>query len=258
MSAQATSLRTCNRSREAWVIENSDDERYGAVAIFFHWATASLVLAAVLCAWGIRLAPSWALQSNLLIVHRSFGMSVLVVAALRVVWRASHPALLLPSSVRRWQRWLAAGTHWLLYGLLFAMPIAGYLSTTAAGHAVSFFYLFEIPRLIAHHPALARLAGRTHRSLQWAIYFFVALHAAAALGHHFVIKDHVLRRMLPALPLRSPANLLRRDRAARSHVLDSLAIFRDRALSSLKLFGPPFATNPITWRRIRARRDPIS
>jgi len=101
---------------------------------------------------------------------------------------------------------VAAGTHWLLYGLLFAMPIAGYVSMTAADQPVSFFYLFQLPQLIAPDPTLAKLAFRTHRSLQWAIYFLVSLHAAAALGHHFVIKDNVLGRMLPALPGRAPAN----------------------------------------------------
>jgi cytochrome b561 len=116
--------------------------------------------------------------------------------------------------VHRWQRWLAAGTHWLLYGLILAMPIAGYLSTTATGHAVSFFYLFDLPRLIAPDPALARLAGRTHRSLQWAIYLLVSLHGAAALAHHFVLKDNVLRRMLPALPRRLAGNALLRDRTS--------------------------------------------
>lgn len=185
--------------------KNASDERYGAVAIFFHWASAALILAAILCAWSIHLTTDEALQSNLLIIHRSFGISVLVVSALRVVWRATHPAPPPPGSLPRWQQWVAAGTHWLLYGLLFAMPIAGYVSMTAADQPVSFFYLFDLPQLIARDPALAKLAFRTHRNLQWAIYLLVGLHAAAALGHHFVIKDNVLRRMLPALPRRSPS-----------------------------------------------------
>ena len=184
------------------MIESSSGERYGAVAIFFHWASAALILAAILCAWGVRLTPTGVLQSNLLIIHRSFGISVLAVAALRAAWRATHLAPRLPSSLGRWQHWVATGTHWLLYGLLFAMPIAGYISETAAGQTVSFFYLFDLPRLIAPDPALARLAARTHENMQWEIYFLVGLHAAAALGHHFVIKDNVFQRMLPALPRR--------------------------------------------------------
>jgi len=148
------------------VAKHSSDDRYGAVAIFFHWASAALILAAILCAWGVHLTPDEALQGTLLIIHRSFGISVLVVSALRLVWRSTHPAPPPPSSLLRWQLWVAAATHWLLYGLLFAMPIAGYVSMTAADQPVSFFYLFDLPQLIAPDPALAKLAFRTHRNGQ--------------------------------------------------------------------------------------------
>jgi cytochrome b561 len=198
---------------ESLVTEISNDERYGPVAIALHWATAALILAAILFAWIVLLTPKGALHDNLLTIHRSFGVSVFTVAALRILWRVTHRAPRPPRSLPRWQRWTAAGTHWLLYGLLFAMPIAGYVFMNATDKAVSFFYLFDLPRLVAPDPALAKLAGRTHESLQWAIYFFVGLHAAAALRHHFVIKDNVLRRMLPALPARSPANPMRRNGA---------------------------------------------
>lgn len=183
--------------------ENSCDERYDAAAIFFHWASVALVLAAILFGWAVRLTPT------LLTIHRSLGISALAMTVLRLVWRATHPAPPLPGSLRRWQQWLAAGTHWLLYGLLFAMPVTGYVATTAGNHPASFFYLFALPHLIAPDPVLAGLAYRTHVTLQWALYALVGLHAAAALGHHFVIKDNVLRRILPALPRRSPVNFLR-------------------------------------------------
>ena len=179
----------------------SSDERYDAAAIFFHWVSGVLILAAILCGWAVRLAP------NLLTIHRSLGISALVVTALRLAWRATHPAPPLPRSLPRWQQWVAAGTHWLLYGLLFAMPVTGYVATIAGNHPATFFYLFALPHLIAPNLALASLAYRTHVTLQWVLYFLVGLHAAAALGHHFVIKDNVLRRILPALPRRSPITI---------------------------------------------------
>jgi cytochrome b561 len=182
------------------------EERYSAVAIGLHWTTAALVLSTLICAWWVELTPDGTFRRQVLTIHRSFGVSVLGVVLFRLVWRATHPAPPPPGSLAPWQQSLAVGTHRLLYALLIVMPIVGYVATNAGNHAVSLFGLLELPRLVAPDPGLASIAKATHESLQWFIYAIVALHAAAALRHHLVIRDNVLRRMLPSLAARPAAD----------------------------------------------------
>jgi len=172
------------------------NERYDSVQIGLHWLTAALVIAAICLIWGVKLTPRGDLHTNLLLLHRSCGVTVFVLAALRLVWRSTHAIPHPPTSVPAWQQLAGSATHWLLYALLIAMPITGFVNSAANGHVVSFFFLFDLPLLPENKP-LAHLFGEVHETLQWVVYGVIVLHTAAALRHHFVIGDGVLRRMLP-------------------------------------------------------------
>jgi len=170
--------------------------RYDSVQIGLHWLTAALVIAAICLIWTVQLVPRGELRTTLLFLHRSCGVTIFVLAALRLSWRASHAVPPPPTGVPVWQQQAGSAVHWLLYALLIVMPVTGFIDAAANGHAVSYFFLFDLPLLPENKP-LAHLAGTIHETLQWVVYGGIVLHTAAALRHHFIIGDSVLRRMLP-------------------------------------------------------------
>ncbi len=176
----------------------SETTRYSAVAITLHWLTAALIVGAILLAWSFKLAtPHTPLKTDLLIIHRSFGISVFVVACARLAWRLIHGAPPLDPGLPAWQRNLAHIVHAALYLIFFAMPISGYISSAADNHEVSYFMLFDVPQLVPNNHDLAKLMDKVHEITQWVVYTLIVLHTGAALAHHYVFKDGTLRRMLP-------------------------------------------------------------
>jgi cytochrome b561 len=171
-------------------------ERYDSVQIALHWLTSLLIIAAVCLIWTVQLTPKGDLHNTLFFLHRSCGVTVFGLVLLRLVWRALHDTPPPPAGIPAWQQRAGTVTHWLLYGLFILMPVTGFIDGAANNHPVSFFFLFDLP-LLPENKALAHLAGAIHETLQWAVYGLVLLHAAAALHHHFVLRDNVLRRMLP-------------------------------------------------------------
>ena len=172
-------------------------ERWGRVSIGLHWTIAALVLL-VQVPVGITmltLEPGSG-QDVLFNIHKTNGIVIFLLALVRLGWRWSHPVPVLPSDLPLWQRRTARTTHALLYLLLFAMPISGFLYTAMGGFPVPFFMVYDLGPLVPENDALAELFQTTHLTLQWALYAVVLLHVAGALQHHFVRKDGILRRML--------------------------------------------------------------
>jgi cytochrome b561 len=173
--------------------------QYGAPARFFHWTIALLIVVTVPCAWVMTHIGPGAAQNLLYVSHESIGLTVLGLAVLRLSWRLVDRPPPLPASVKPAQALAARLNHWFLYLLLFAMPATGYLLVVAGGYPLNFFALFDVPRLVEKREDLAALAEAAHLSLQFALYALVVLHVVAALHHHFVTRDGVLRRMWPGL-----------------------------------------------------------
>ncbi len=171
-------------------------DRYGWVAITLHWVISIIVicmLAVGLYMVTLKLGP---LKLDLFRYHKEFGILVLMLASLRLGWRLANITPRYPDTMPWWQKGLAHSLHWLLYGFLFAMPITGYLLSCAAGFAPSFFGLFVVPPIIAPDDALASLFGTIHQWLAYSLIVLLCGHIGAALEHHFVEKDNILRRML--------------------------------------------------------------
>lgn len=167
---------------------------FGIVAILFHWLMAILIIG--LLGLGLYMVelPISVEKIKLYGWHKEFGFLVLMLAILRLVWRLINitPQLALPLL----EKLAARVVHWAFYGFMFAMPITGWLLTSATGFPVSFFGLFTIPTLIAPNDAQRLFFASVH---QWIAYAFIAtiiLHIAAALKHHFINKDDILRRMI--------------------------------------------------------------
>src|SRR5271163_2916566 len=175
----------------------SSRERYTAVAQTFHWVIAALIVVQFVLANLQEDLPIGAHKLALLARHKSFGMTVLMLAVLRLLWRLGNPPPALPAEMRPIEQRLARATHFAFYVLLFAMPLTGWLMSSAKNYSVSWFGLFTWPNLIAKNETAFDLLRSTHHLLSDALLAIAILHILAALKHHFWNKDDVLIRMVP-------------------------------------------------------------
>ena len=171
--------------------------RFTAVAQLLHWIIAALILTQFALAWTADGLPLGTRKLALLARHKSIGMTVLMLAIVRVLWRWANPPPELPAGMTPLERRLARATHIAFYALLFAMPITGWLMSSAKKYSVSWFGLFTWPDLIAQNKAAFDALKTTHDDLSGVLLAIAVLHILAALKHHFWNKDGVLLRMLP-------------------------------------------------------------
>ena len=171
--------------------------RYGAVAQTFHWLIAALIVTQFTLAYLADDLPLGVHKLALLARHKSFGMTVLMLAILRLLWRLKNPPPLLPPGMTPLERSLARATHIAFYVLLLAMPLTGWLLSSAKNYSVSWFGVFTWPNLIAQNETAFDVLRTTHHILSYALLTIAVLHILAALKHHFWHKDPVLLRMLP-------------------------------------------------------------
>lgn len=173
-------------------------QRYTKTAMLLHWLTALLIIAAFFL--GLVMVDIHGITPTKLKYyawHKWLGVTVLAIACLRVLWRATHkppPAL---ASIPAWQHLAAEGMHYLLYFLIFAVPVSGYFYTSAAGVPVVYLQLFQIPALIEPNTELKPILKTVHYVLTMTMAAAVVAHALAALKHHFLDRDATLKRMLP-------------------------------------------------------------
>ncbi len=173
--------------------------RYTRTAVALHWLVFGLILANFplgLYMADLHFSP---LQLRLLSYHKWIGVTVFLLAAARLSWRAAHTPPPLPASMPEWERHAAHGLHFLLYLLLFAIPLTGWLTSSAKGIQTIYLGLVPLPDLIGKDKALGQLLGEVHSGLNFALLALVGIHAGAALKHHFLDRDGVLARMLPFL-----------------------------------------------------------
>ena len=171
--------------------------RYGCVAKILHWVVAALIVTQFVLASKAEDLPIGMRKLALLARHKSVGMSVLMLAAVRLMWRAFHKPPALPSDMKTYEIALAKITHVLFYLLLFALPLTGWLMSSAKGYTVSWFNLFPWPNFIAKDDASFKVLQSVHEALAGILFYLSILHILAALKHHFWNKDDVLKRMLP-------------------------------------------------------------
>jgi cytochrome b561 len=151
------------------------------------------------------LPPAWVMtavakdypnRGTLFTLHKSIGVTILLLTIVRLFWRTANPAPSFPARMMRWEAYSAKLSHWLIYGVLLVMPISGYVLFSAGGHAVPFFGLFDFPALPQNKGA-AKLADGIHLIAQWVVYALIAWHVLATTWHIVVRRDGILERMLP-------------------------------------------------------------
>lgn len=171
--------------------------RYGAVAQTLHWVIALMIFAMFGLGYYMEDLPLGQQKLELYGIHKSLGITIFALAVLRLVWRLTHPAPPLPSGMSALERRAAHAAHWTIYALIFVQPAIGFLQSNAANFPVVVWDVLPLPAVIGADEALGeRLAG-LHELVANVLAVLVLIHIAAALRHHFVLKDDVLRRMLP-------------------------------------------------------------
>ncbi len=174
-----------------------NNESWSATAKLFHWLMALLIFAQItlgLLAVSWRLSPA---KLNLFVWHKSTGMLILALLVLRLLWRLSHKAPELPWEMPLWERAGAQLSHFLLYVLMIALPLTGWVISSASNVPFRIFWAIPLPAIVAPDKGLADLFATIHAWLVTLLALVLVAHVGAALRHHYVRKDAVLTRMLP-------------------------------------------------------------
>jgi len=174
-------------------LKNNDDH-FGLIAILLHWSMALLIIAMLALGLYMVRLPISLEKLKLYGWHKEYGFLVLFLVVFRLVWRLYNitPHLSLPIL----EKIAARLAHYAFYGFMFAMPISGWLVTSAAGLPASFFGLFTLPDLIGPNEEMRLYFQWVHQWLAYALIATIALHTIAALKHHFINKDTILWRMI--------------------------------------------------------------
>ncbi len=170
--------------------------RYDRVAVFLHWTIALLIIGMIAVGLTMEDYPI-SIRFLAINLHKSFGLTILALSLFRLYWRLRNPAPPLPEGMSSFEQFAAKASHWFFYFLIIAMPLSGWLFVSAYGkYPTVFFTLFEVPHLPVAK-ALGAPLKIAHYYLAMGTLGLLALHIAAALKHHFINHDTVLRRMLP-------------------------------------------------------------
>jgi cytochrome b561 len=178
----------------------SDAKRWGSLAKFFHWTVVLLILVQGTIGLIMVELPKKPNVIPVFTLHKSLGLTILLLAILRLLWRAFDHRPAEPVTMPHWQVIAARTGHVLLYTLLFAVPLSGWLFDSASSLRPLFWWgLVQMPSLTGgQNDAIKAFAEDAHAWLFWTLVFVAAGHATIALVHHFFNRDEVLRRMLPA------------------------------------------------------------
>jgi cytochrome b561 len=176
---------------------NNTTDRYGSLSIGMHWMMLALLIGVYAC---IELRGFFQrgsdLREGLKTWHFMLGLSVFALVWLRLAIRFVTPAPRMSPQIPGWQRQLAGLMHAMLYVFLIGMPVLGWLTLSAGGKVIPFFGL-ELPALVGPDKAFASAVKEVHETIGTLGYYLIGLHAAAALYHHYFVRDDTLQRMLP-------------------------------------------------------------
>jgi cytochrome b561 len=169
--------------------------RYSRVAIWLHWTIALLVIVNLT----IGLLHESLLKGTIPL-HKSIGMTVLLLSLVRLGWRLTHRPPALPASVKGWEKGLAHAAHWTLYALMILIPLSGWIFTSASPkrHPLSFFGLFDLPFFpVSQDKATSHAWADRHELMAYLMIALLLIHIGAALKHRFFDRDRTLDRMMP-------------------------------------------------------------
>ena len=173
----------------------SDRLHYGIPAKVMHWLVVALLMIQFPIGWFMPDVHSGP-PGGPMTLHISLGITILALIALRVVWRITHPVAP-ESSLPSWQRISSEAVHWLLYVLVLATTLTGWLFASFRGWSLSYFYLVPLPMLANKNAVAIRQIDGWHQIAEWALLITIGFHVVAALVHMFIYRDRIMQRMLP-------------------------------------------------------------
>jgi cytochrome b561 len=174
-------------------------EHYTRTAISLHWIIALLIFTAFPLGVYMHDLPLSPDKLRLYSWHKWIGVTIFLLAVLRIFWRSTHHPPPLPATMQPWERFAAEAVHYSLYLLILAIPLSGWLMSSAKGIQTVWFGVLPLPDLLAKDKALGDTLKQLHVILNFTMLGLVIAHVGAALKHHFIEHDDILARMLPFL-----------------------------------------------------------
>lgn len=174
-------------------------QSYNGIAKTLHWLVFALMSGAFVVGFYMHDLPLSPTKLQLVSWHKWTGVTIFVLVLLRLSWRLTHQPPALPAHMPGWERRAAEASHRLLYMLMLAMPLSGWLMSSAKGVPTVWFGLVQLPDLLEKNKPLGKALEEVHGTLGYIILAFVAVHVLAALKHHFIDRDDVLARMTPGI-----------------------------------------------------------
>src|SRR6202790_2897744 len=174
----------------------TDRLQYGTTAKVFHWLVVALLLVQYLIGWLMPDIHRGMKPGAAVTFHVSFGLVILILIVMRLAWRLTHPVAP-EGSLPPWQRLSSGAVHWLLYALVLATTVTGWLFASFRGWSLSFFYLVPMPMLGSDNAAAGKVIDGLHQAMEWTLLVVIGIHVATAMAHIFIYRDRVMQRMLP-------------------------------------------------------------
>lgn len=169
---------------------------YTLTAIILHWLTAALAASGFLLGLYMVTLKFSPIKLRYFSYHKWIGVTILLLGIMRLIWRFYHPAPKMPSRMPEWEKAFARGAHAFLYCLIFLVPITGWLMSSAHGLQTVYFGVLPLPNILGKDKDMAKLLEGVHFGFNKALIIAAFLHAAAAVKHHVIDKDDILKRML--------------------------------------------------------------
>jgi cytochrome b561 len=174
----------------------AEQSQYGTTSKVLHWLIVALLLMQVPLGFWMERSPQNRAAGAMIHLHMSFGFTILALIVGRLIWRLAHPVAAAPS-LAPWQWRTAEAVHWLLYALVFATAMTGWLFASNRGWTIMLFWTIPLPHLAGEVSPAARILGPLHVPLMYGLITLAGVHALAAFGHWLLLKDRVMQRMLP-------------------------------------------------------------
>jgi cytochrome b561 len=174
----------------------TDGLQYGTTAKVFHWLIVALLLVQYPIGWLMPDIHGGMKPGAAMTFHVSFGIVILILIMVRFAYRLAHPVAP-ESSLAPWQRLSSEAVHWLLYALVLATTVTGWLFASFRGWSMSLFFLAPLPMLASENAAAVKALDGWHQAMEWTLLVVIGIHVAAALAHIFIYRDRIMQRMLP-------------------------------------------------------------